>query len=199
MLSSSCQASTLLAKVFHMNRFPTLLIGICLSVMSDTASATGPSRDRLQECLHHKNQRSAAMQARDWGNMERFANIYIKRCAGVDEPKHFSTAYWEVAMAEMKLGRLASALKSLDSCIQTSYANASCHVEKVFVLIRMKRVGEARKLYDTASPLVDRQLESAERALEGLVSGVEKEALEIERESLRLSQQSLALYAEDLQ
>lgn len=139
------------------------------------------------------------MQARDWEAMERFANAYIKRCAGIDRPRDFSTAHWEAAMAAMKLGRPASALKYLDRCIEVSYANAACHVEKIYVLISMQRTDEARKLHATANRLVNGQVEATERALRGPVAGVEKEALEIELESLQISQRSLAMYGEELE
>jgi hypothetical protein len=182
-----------------MNQFTALLVGLSFYAVAHTAAAAGQSGDRLQACLHQKQERNAAMQARDWEAMERFANAYIKRCAGTEQPRDFSTAHWEAAMAAMKLGRPASAVKYLDRCIEVSYANASCHVQKIYVLIRMQRTGEARKLHATASRLIDGQLEATERALRGPVAGIEKEALEIELESLQLSQRSLAMYAEDLQ
>lgn len=182
-----------------MNRFAALLVGLSFSAVAPTAAAAVKSGDRLQTCLHQKQERSAAMQARDWEAMERFANAYIKRCAGIDRPRDFSTAHWEAAMAAMKLGRPASALKYLDRCIEVSYANASCHVEKIYVLIRMQRTDEARKLHATANRLVNGQVDATERALRGPVAGVEKEALEIELESLQISQRSLAMYGEELE
>lgn len=182
-----------------MNRFTALLVGVSFSAVTHTAAAAGQSGDRLQTCLHQKQERSAAMQARDWEAMERFANAYIKRCVGIDRPRDFSTAYWEAAMAAMKLGRPASALKYLDRCIEVFYANASCHVEKIYVLILMQRTGEARKWHATANRLVNGQVEATERALRGPIAGVEKEALEIELESLQISQRSLAMYGEELE
>lgn len=181
-----------------MKRLSALLIGLCFGAIAHTAAAA-PSNQRVEVCLHKTQERSAAMQARDWEAMEKFANAYIKSCAGVDRPKDFSRAHWEAAMASLKLGRPAIALKHLDNCIGVSYTNATCHVEKVYVLMRMKRTDEARKLHVTAERLVSGQLEETERALRGPVAGMEKEALEIERDSLQLSQQSLAMYAEDLQ
>lgn len=181
-----------------MIRFTALLVGVSFSAVTYAAAAAGQSSDQLQACLHQQEERSAAIDARDWEAMERFANAYIKRCADIDRPRNYSTAHWEAAMAAMKLGRPASALKYLDACIKVSYANASCHVEKIYVLIRMKREHEARRLHATVSRLVNGQLEATERALRGPVAGIEKEALEIEHKSLQVSRDSLAIYDEDL-
>lgn len=182
-----------------MNRLVILLVGLSFSAVAHTAAAAGQSADRLQACLHQKQERNAAMQARDWEAMERFANAYIKRCAGIEQPPEFSSAHWEAAMAAIKLGRLANALTYLDRCIEISYANASCQVEKVYVLIRMQRTGEARKWHATVTRLVNGQMEATERAPHGPIAGDEKEALEIALESLQLSKRSLAMYGEELE
>jgi len=80
-----------------------------------------------------------------------------------------------------------------------AYANASCHVEKIYVLICMQRTGEARRLHATANRVFNGQLEATERALRRLVAGGEKDALEIELESLQLSQRALTMYGEELE
>jgi len=98
----------------------------------------------------------------------------------------------------MYLGRLADSLKYLDSCVQVSYANSSCHVDKVSLLIRLQRKNEARKLHDAASRLVASQFEEVTRTLRGSVSRDEKESLESDLEGLKINQEALALYAEQL-
>jgi len=182
-----------------MNRSLTCFLGCFVAFISSAASAAEPTLSLRKECLHHLQQRTAAMQARDYDSMERFSNIYIKRCEGVDSPADFSRAYWQAGAAAAMRKQHVVALKYFEGCMRVSYGNASCQVGKVSALMNLNRKAEARKLHGTASKLVAAKLAAVKQELSHGVSGIEKELLEEDLESLEIDQQSLQLYAEQLE
>ncbi|WP_426212607.1 hypothetical protein, partial [Massilia sp. TWP1-3-3] len=123
--------------------FALMTAALVLTFVSFSAAAQ--SRE-VVECEHQMNERGAAMAARDWVSMEKFANVFIKKCQRAATSIDISKAYWESSVAAEQLGRPAAALKYIDGCISVAYSNGTCHVQKVLVLKGMKRTEEARRL-----------------------------------------------------
>ena len=162
-----------------------------------SCSAAAQSRE-VNECEHQMNERGAAMAARDWVSMEKFANVFIKKCQRAATSIDIWKAYWESSVAAEQLGRPAAALKYIDGCISVAYSNGTCHVQKVLVLKGMKRTEEARRLIAPTSKLLASQLEDAKKALEHSTIGGETERLKMDLESLEVATEHVKLLATQL-
>jgi hypothetical protein len=129
------------------------------------AVAQTGSKDNMEQCTTQMNERAAALVAQDWPQLERLAKRYLQDCKGVFDSENYSTAYEEIAMANLQLNNPAATLVASEKCIDIFYANSGCHVNKVQALIKLKRFAEARTEFGIAERLVGYLIESNEKDL----------------------------------
>lgn len=132
------------------------------------AVAQGGPNDRVEwknQCITQFKERTAALVARDWPQLERLAKRYLQDCKGAFGSEDYSIAYEHIAIANMRLNNPTAALAASAECIDTFYGNAGCHVEKVEALIYLERLAEAHTEFKIAERLVTHLIEVNERAL----------------------------------
>jgi tetratricopeptide (TPR) repeat protein len=123
------------------------------------------SKDKMKQCITQMDARTAALVARDWPQLERFAKRYLQDCKGVFDSENYSYAYEDIAMANMELNNPAAALEASERCIDVYYANAGCHVTKVRALAKLLRLSEARSEFEIAERLIVHLIEINEENL----------------------------------
>jgi hypothetical protein len=110
-------------------------------------------------------ERTAALVARDWPQLEKIARNYIQVCQGGCDAASLSYAFAGIAIANLEMFRFLDALESANSCIESYYANPLCHFLKVKALIAIDRIVEAQATFRIAERLVSHSLSKTESDL----------------------------------
>ena len=93
-----------------------------LSIVAHAQPAVFSERAK-SACVEQIKERTAALVARDWPQLNRLATRYIQLCRGAFDARDLSTAYEHIAIASLGMHRPKDALDAADSCIGTYYAN----------------------------------------------------------------------------
>jgi tetratricopeptide (TPR) repeat protein len=133
---------------------------------------------RKEMCIAQIKQRTAALVAQDWSALERLAERYAKICKNVFGEEDHSSAYEQMAIANVRLNNAKKALSASDSCINISYSNSGCHLQKIEALIMLKRLPDARATLDKAERLIRHLIDLNERDLRDARTALNKELFE---------------------
>lgn len=152
--------------------FPTLLPIACYA-----AEPTDSILARRQ-CTDQKYQRSAALVAEDWSALERLAEVYAKTCKDVYDNQDYSTAYEHVAIANVRMNNAKKALAASDTCINISYSNSGCHLQRIEALLKLARRSDAGAALETTERLVNHLISLAERDIKDAGTPIDKEVIE---------------------
>ena len=120
--------------------------------------------------------------------MERLAERYAKTCKNVFDEEDYSSAYAEIAIANVNLSNAKKALVASDSCIGISYSNSVCHLQKIEALIQLKRLADARSSLDKAERLIKHLMELNERDQRDARTALDKELFESRLNNLSAQQ-----------
>lgn len=157
------------------------------------AVAQTASEEKVQQCVTHMNERTAALAARDWFQLERLAKRYIQDCKGVLGSEDYSWAYYHIATANIQINNATAALAASEECIDIFYANAGCHVLKVDALIKLDRFAEARTEFEIAERLVPYLIKKNEGDLSETSDPLKKRLYSAKDDFLRSQQEVLDL------
>jgi tetratricopeptide (TPR) repeat protein len=136
------------------------------SVFSEQAKLT---------CVEQIKERTAALVANDWPQLDRLAKHYVQSCRGAFDAADLSNAFEDIATANFEMLRFLDALEAANSCIKTYYANPGCHLQKVKTLIALDRLVEARGSFRIAERLIKHSLSQNESDLHTARNSVERE------------------------
>ncbi|HJY05203.1 MAG TPA: hypothetical protein VJ323_02745 [Bryobacteraceae bacterium] len=127
--------------------------------------AHGQWRDssEVDACAEQLEQRTAALLARDWLQLEILAKRYLHTCSGVVGSEKLADAHWSIAVAKLEAGQYPESLRASDDCIQVFNSNPGCHLAKTEALVGLKRLNEARAALEMTERLTEHLIESAER------------------------------------
>jgi len=153
-----------------------------------SADATEESLAQKKTCIAQINQRTAALVSQDWSELERLAERYAKTCKNVFDEEDYSSAYEQIAIANVKLSNAKKALAASDSCIGISYSNSGCHLQKIEALIQLKRLADARSSLDKAERLIKHLMELNERDQRDARTALDKELFESRLNNLSAQQ-----------
>ena len=188
---ASCLAGRLSSNVRpHTTTLMRALSGstlLALSIVFTGLPALGQDAisKRQTDCVARINERTAALAARDWDELERLAEQYSKLCKGVFSASDDSTAFEHVALANYYgKGNYRKALAANDACIRTSFSNSGCHVSRLQVLVALGRTAEARASYERVERLLSHLMESNDRSLADAATPQQKELHEAVRRNL---------------
>lgn len=123
------------------------------------------SEQAILACAEKTRERTAALVAEDWPQLERLGKIYVQSCRNVVNADFLSSGFEHIAFANLKMLRFIDALDAANSCIETYYPNPGCHILKVRALIELDRIIEARVAFRIAERLVKHSLSVNEREL----------------------------------
>jgi hypothetical protein len=123
-----------------------------------------PTREDVARCITVRQSASAAMQARDWVALERFAQRIITTCQStLAQPYYRASEYSTLAMAQVELGKATAALATSNRCLDETYAEPNCHVTKVDALILLRRTTEAKSATERAMRVTTEAMARVER------------------------------------
>lgn len=128
-----------------------------------------------EQCISLTNERTAALTAEDWENLDRLARTYVANCKGVFEPHWLSGAYENIATANNAQEKFKHALVASDTCVKAYYSSPGCHIEKSRALMALGRKIECGKSLDISERLARHALEGAQRDLNRAYSELYKE------------------------
>ena len=129
-----------------------------------------------RQCIDLVNQQTAAFVAEDWEQLNRIAMKFINSCKEVYTARDLASGYSSQATALNRLGRPREALIAADSCIGIYYPDPTCHLERVYALIGLKRFSQVRGALGVTERLAKHNLETAENNLNSpTVDDLEKE------------------------
>lgn len=167
-----------------------LFFALAHAMISIAWSADYPEKSLPQEkmCIAQLEQRTAALVAQDWSELERLAERYAKTCKNVFGEEDYSSAYENMAIANVHLNNAKKALSASDSCINISYSNSGCHLLKIEALIRLKRLPDARTTLDKAERLIKHLIDLNERDLRNARTALDKELFEARLSNLSAQQ-----------
>lgn len=152
-----------------------LVIGFSFSVLAaDSAKETAV---REAGCVTAINEQTAALVAQDWQSLERISDAYLKACKGVLDAEGLSEAHAGISNANNKLGKPRKALAAADTCIQISYSNTGCHLQRFLSLVALKRLSDAQQTLDRVDRLLEHKQKVAKRELETSQNATDKEWL----------------------
>jgi len=164
-----------------------VLFGITLCGQALAADASN-TQSRQEACIDGMNDRTAALVAQDWQNLERLSESYLKMCKGVFDSENISSTYEHIATANIMLGNPKKSLTASDACIETYYANTGCHLERSVALIRLRRMSEARVELDRVDKLIAHRTEISKRDLVSARTALDKELIESRLNNLEAQQ-----------
>lgn len=153
-----------------------------------SADSSEESAAQKKTCIAQINQRTAALVSQDWSELERLAERYAKTCKNVFDQEDYSSAYEQIAIANVKLSNAKKALAASDSCIGISYSNSGCHLQKIEALVQLKRLTDARASLDKAERLIKHLMELNERDLRDARTALDKELFEARLNNLNAQQ-----------
>lgn len=174
-------------------RSPLIFIFLCAMISTAwSADADEESLAKKKACIAQINQRTAALVSQDWSELERLAERYAKTCKNIFDEEDYSSAYEQIAIANVWLNNAKKALAASDSCIGISYSNSGCHLQKIEALIQLKRLADARASLDKAEKLIKHLMGLNERDLRDARTELDKELFGSRLNNL-IAQQSHAL------
>lgn len=171
--------------------FATVLFS--LAAIMPAAAQKQPEK-KQSDCIAKINERTAALVAQDWAELERMAEYYSKECKGVFNTADDSTAYEQITLANFKRGNVKKAIAAADTCIRLSFSNSGCHVWRIEALLASGRMAEARIGLDKLDRLIAHLMEGNDKNLAAAMSAQDKELCEAIRHNLQAqAEQALAL------
>jgi len=162
-----------------------------LTSIAWSADAQEVSLRQKEMCVVQLTQRTAAMVAEDWPELERLAERYVKTCKNVVQDEDYSLAYLDMAVANVQLNYARKALSASELCINIYYSNCGCHMQKIMALIALNRLTDARATLNKAERLIEHLIDVSDRDQGNGRSASEMELLKSHRNNLS-SQQRLA-------
>lgn len=153
-----------------------------------SADASEKSLAQQKKCIDQINQRTAALVAQDWSELERLSEHFIKTCENTFDAEVTSSAYEQIALSNVMLRNPKKALAASTSCIRISYSNSGCHLQKTEALIQLRRIADAKSSLDKAERLVKHQLELHVRDLRDARTALDRELLEAKIANLNAQQ-----------
>jgi hypothetical protein len=111
------------------------------------------------ECTEQVRERTAAIGAMDWPQLDRIARRFIQSCTGVYTRQEIANAYGDVASANNAMGRFKEALVQANAGIATHYLETSNHLEKVTALFALLQISEAKESFRVADNIIQLAIE----------------------------------------
>ena len=121
-------------------------------------------------CVAQIDERSAALVAHDWTQLDRLAKQYIQSCRGAFDANDLSSAFEHIAWANFEMSLFLDALNAANACIETYYANPGCHYQKVQTLIALDQLITARDSLRIAEKVIEHSLSKNESDLKNAQS-----------------------------
>jgi uncharacterized protein HemY len=100
------------------------------------------SQSLQARCKSLMEDSTSAMAADDLDSGARIAERWLAECKSLDAPLAAAIAY---ASAKWEHDDIAGASKAVENCIEMMYRYAGCHVTRARILIRQRKISEARK------------------------------------------------------
>jgi hypothetical protein len=162
-MTTQAQAST---RICHFMCF------LAIACLLWAHSASAQTRER---CIEQREERTAAVNARDWPNLVRLSKRYVQSCRGVTGAQDISDAYEDIAKANLAMHRAQDALEAANMCVTTYYANPGCHLEKALAMLALNRLIEARDILDVTERLLKSALTENDLAFRSAYHSLERE------------------------
>jgi hypothetical protein len=151
-----------------------MLVLIIAAVLLMTSCATPPLAtdqrpsyvQRYQECTSLIKQRTAALVANDWPQLERLAKLYLQECTGVHPSESLANAQEDLAVAYDRLDNQMAVLAATERCIEIFYATPRCHVQRAWALVKLGRQQDARAAFAIADKVVSHAITTTETDLQ---------------------------------
>jgi len=150
-------------KMLKLALFSLLLVIMVVGAVDAIAQTT--SEQKNQECISLIKERTAALAAKDWQQLEWLAKRYLQKCRGVHDSESLASAQEDLANAYFELGNLMAALSATEACIDLFYASPGCHVISAVVLLKLGRLQDVRAAHSIAERLVGHLITTTERYL----------------------------------
>ena len=166
----------------HHHIFP--FVAIVLGVFGSPAYSQEPLSKHKTECLTKINERTAALVAQDWIELERMAEQYSRICKGAFSASDDSSAFENIALANFRKGKAKIALSAAESCIRLSFSNSGCHVWRLEALVALGRIDEARTSFERVERLLTHLMENNDKNLAEATALQQKELFEAIRANL---------------
>ena len=161
-----------------------LFVAILLGAFGSPAYSQEPLSKHKNECLTKINERTAALVAQDWIELERMAEQYSRICKGAFSANDDSSAFENIALANFRRGNPKKALSATDSCIKLSFSNSGCHVWRLEALVALGRIDEARTSFERIERLLTHLMENNDENLAEATAPQQKELYEAVRTNL---------------
>jgi len=126
------------------------------------------------ECIEQINERTAAINVRDWRQLERIAMRFVQSCNGVLPSKEIATAYADAAGANKEMGRFKEALNHANAGIDLNYLVTANHLERMEALFALSQIQEAKDSFRVAEYLIQLAMERNVTELQRVQSDLEK-------------------------
>ena len=165
----------------------TLRYLICLTVIPVVAAAADSPRGRdavRAECIDQIGERTAALSARDWLQLERLAVRDANQCKGSLSLENYSRTHEQRALANNRLGFAKKAAFIAETCISLYYTNSGCHLQRAIALLDLGRVAEAKTSLDRTARLIQHLIDVAGENLKTATEPGAKEYLAARLEEL---------------
>ena len=161
------------------------LLGQVIIATAYAAEPADAPKSRGDACIIQFTERTAALVARDWGQLARLAQRYLDTCKDIFGAEDYSEAYEHIAIAHLFLGNLEKALLACDQCTNAFYPNSGCHLQRVEVYVGLKRLPDAKSALERAERLIEHNIELRQRNLIDARSASDREVAEARLRNLK--------------
>ena len=170
------------------------LAGILSVTLTTPGFAQSPSERKQADCIAKINDRTAALVAQDWTELERRAEEYSRHCKGAFSADDDSRALENIALANFRQGNWKKAIAAGDACLRLSFSNSGCHIWRIEALFASGKVGDARSSLDRFDRLLAHLIERNDKEVSAARSALDKELYESIRSNYQAqSEQAAAL------
>lgn len=167
-----------------------LVVGLT-NALADSKISKRFSRAEKDTCMDLQQQRSAVSAAQDWPVLERRAKQDIKTCRGAVNSVYDALMYSQLSMALRLQGRPKEALAASEGCLLVNYADVGCHTAKVFSLIDLKQMPQAKRALDTTAKIIEYGLKQTEENLARSSTFIEREMYGNNKEAFEIGQRTV--------
>ena len=172
----------------------TILVGLLSITLIAPGFAQSLSERRQTDCIARINDRTAALVAQDWQELERRAEEYSKQCKGAFSADDDSMALENIALANFKQGKSKKAIVAADACLRLSFSNSGCHIWRIQALFASGNVSDARSSLERFDRLLAHLIERNDKELTAARSALDREFYESIRNKYQAqSEQAAAL------
>lgn len=143
-----------------------ICLSLCAMGLLFLLTANAATKDLRKVCFDLLSKTIAAGKAKNWEQVESFANQRLKECGTFFDKEMYLTAYEDIALANSSLKKFDKVISACDACLNALPSHNGCKLLKASALFQLGRVDESKTLLSEAESTLPAQIKQTQDALQ---------------------------------